>query len=602
MPLEPAVTPSGNAKPTTIPEVLRQTAARWPDRLALRQPGKPEAHTWTWKEYLTAAEEIAAGLRALGIGRGDHVAICSETRAEFYLADQGILMNGSVAAALYPSYPAPELVRTIGLAEAKALFVEDPAMLATLRDAPVQHFFLLTGEASGQMSEAPAAMSLDALRALGRAQPSTPAKVLPEDYAILYLTSGATGDPKRVLATQGSLTANIHMAPDVITLTPDDITVAFLPSAHIAQRVVVELLPILTGTPVSFAESLSKLPGELKSVKPTFFLAPPRVWERMYTSIRAEVQKKPPAAQKAFHAAVALGREAGKRKRAGKRVPFYMSLPLALANRLIFAQIRERLGGRLRAAISGAAPLSPDLAEFYEAIGIPLIEGYGLTEGGVAAFNPLCAPRPGSIGKALGGVEFRTSEEGELLIHSPALSSGYHNDPAATAELIQHGWLHTGDIGTIDPEGYIYITGRKKELIVSSNGKKIFPGRVETLFKFEPLISQLVLAGDRLPHLVALFTIQPSVAEAIPGAREAGMPLHEAPPVIAEVQRIVTTINKQLAPFEQIKRFRILHRDFSMEYGEVTATMKVRRKQVMENFRAELDELYRIGSSGRGGE
>ena len=580
---------------TTIPEVLRDTAARYPERLALRQPsGKATVQTWTWSQYLGAAEEIAAGLRALGIGKGDHVAICSETRAEFYLADQGILTNGSVAAALYPSYPPTELLRTIELSGAKTLFVEDPKMLSALRGAAVDHFILLTGEADG-------ALSLAALRSHGKYA----AEVAPEDHAILYLTSGATGDPKRVLVTHHALTANIQMGPHVITLTPDDITVAFLPSAHIAQRVVVELLPILTGTPVSFAESLMKLPGELKSVRPTFFLAPPRVWERMYSSIRAEVQKKPALAQKAFHAAVALGRTAGRLRRAGKRVPLHISLPLALANRLIFEKIRQRLGGRLRVAISGAAPLSAELAEFYEAIGMPLIEGYGLTEGGVTAFNPLKAPRPGSIGKALKGVEFRTTEEGELLIRSPTLSSGYHNDPAATSELIQDGWLHTGDIGTIDAEGYICITGRKKELIVSSNGKKIFPGRVETFFKFEPLISQLVVAGDRLPHLVALFTIQPSIAEAIPGAAgalAAGVPLHEAPPVIAEVQRIVTRINQQLAPFEQIRRFRILPREFSIEHGEVTATMKVRRKQVMENFRAELDDLYQRGASGRGGE
>ena len=576
---------------TTIPAILRATAVRYPDRLALRQPGKAGVQTWTWQQYLEAAEEIAAGLDWLGIGRGEHVAICSETRAEFYLADQGIMMNGSVAAALYPSYPAAELLRTVELSEARALFVEDPKMLAALRDAPVKHFILLTGETEG-------AVSLAELRSHGRRA----AEVSPEDNAILYLTSGATGEPKRVLATQGSLAANIQMGPSVIPMTPDDITVAFLPSAHIAQRVVVELLPMLTGTPVSFAESLMKLPGELKNVRPTLFLAPPRVWERMYSSIRAEVHKKPALAQKAFEGALKLGRRAAALKRAGKRVPLHIRVPLALADRVIFTKIRERLGGRLRVAISGAAPLSADLAEFFEAIGLPLIEGYGLTEGGVAAFNPLNAPRPGSIGKALPGVEFRVGEEGELLLRSPALSSGYHNDPAGTAELIRDGWLHTGDIGTIDAEGYIYITGRKKELIVSSNGKKIFPARVETLFKFEPLISQLVLAGDRLPHLVALFTIHPSVAEAIPGAVSAGVPLYEAPPVIAEVQRIVTRVNKQLAPFEQIKRFRIVHRDFSIEHGEVTATMKVRRKQVMENFRAELDDLYQRSASGRGGE
>lgn len=575
-------------KTTTIPETLRQTAARYPDRLALRQPSKSGVQTWTWSQYLEAAEEIAAGLHFLGIGRGDHVAICSEMRAEFYLADQGILMNGSVAAALYPSYPPPELLRTIELSEAVALFVEDPKMFAALRSAPVKNFILLTGEAEG-------AISLADLRMHGRRAET----VAPEDNAILYLTSGATGDPKRVLVTQGALTANINMGPAVVPLTPDDITVAFLPSAHIAQRVVVEMLPILSGTPVSFAESLSKLPGELKSVKPTLFLAPPRVWERMYSSIRTEVAKKPEAAQKAFHAAVELGRSAGRLKREGKRVPLYSRLLLRLADKYVFAQIRERLGGRLRAAISGAAPLSADLAEFYEAIGLPLIEGYGLTEGGVAAFNPLNAPKPGSIGKALPGVEFRLSDEGELLLRSPALSSGYHNDPVATAELIENGWLHTGDIGTIDKDGYIYITGRKKELIVSSNGKKIFPARVETLFKFEPLISQLLLAGDKLPHLVALFTINPSAAEAIAGATP---PYYESPQVNEEVQRIVSRINKQLAPFEQIKRFRILPRDFSIDHGEMTATMKVRRKQVMENFRAELDDLYTRSASGRGGE
>ena len=587
----PSSTDSAIADFTTIPEVLRATAKRYPDKLALRQPGKEGVRTWTWSQYLETAEQIAAGLRALGVGKGDHVAICSETRAEFYLVDLGILTNGSVAAALYPSYPAVELLKTIRLAEAKALFVEDPQMLATLREAPVEHFILMTGEAEG-------AVSLASLCSHGRYV----ADVQPCDNGILYLTSGATGEPKRVMATQGSLAANIRMGPAVITLTPDDITVAFLPSAHIAQRVVVELLPMMMGTPVSFAESLSKLPGELKAVKPTFFLAPPRVWERMYSSIRTEIQKKPGLAQKAFHAAVGLGLAAAQRRREGRPVPAHIRLPLALADRLMFTKIRERLGGRLRAAISGAAPLSADLAEFFDAIGMPLIEGYGLTEGGVAALNPLNAPRPGSIGKALPGVEFRVGEEGELLLRSPALSSGYHNDPEATSQLIQDGWLHTGDIGTIDDEGYIFITGRKKELIVSSNGKKIFPGRVETLFKFDPLISQLVVAGDRLPHLVALFTIHSPVAEEIPGAATAGVPLHEAPQVIAEVQRIVTRVNKQLAPFEQIRRFRILHREFSIEQGEVTATMKVRRKQVLENFRVELEDLYQRSASGRGGE
>ena len=581
--------------PTTIPELLRQAAAQYGGKLALRQPAGKDVHTWTWSQYLQAAEEIAAGLHALGLGKGDHIALCSETRAEFYLADQGILMNGSVAAALYPSYPPDELERTVGMADAKALFVEDPKTFAKLKAAPVAHFILLTGQAEG-------ALSLEELRQLGRDAGKRGAEVGPEDNAILYLTSGATGEPKMVMVTHGAIVANVHMGPAVVPLSVDDITIAFLPSAHIAQRVVVEILPILSGSAVSFAESLLKLQPEIKAVRPTFFLAPPRVWERVYSSIRTEILKKPAIVRKAFFGALGLGLEAAKYKRAGKKVPFHIRIPLHFAHRLIFSKIRHRFGGRLRIAASGAAPLGADLAEFYEAIGMPLIEGYGLTEGGVTAFNPLDAALPGSIGKALPGVEFKVGDEGELLIRSATLSSGYYKDPAATAELLRDGWLHTGDVGTIDAEGYIWITGRKKELIVSSNGKKIFPSRVETMFKFEPLISQVVLAGDRLQHLVALFTIHAAVAESIRGTADAGIPLHQSPEVLAEMQKIVTRVNKQLAPFEQVKRFRILHREFTIEHGEVPATMKVRRKQVLENFKSDVDALYQLSASGRGGE
>jgi long-chain acyl-CoA synthetase len=500
-------------------------------------------------------------------------------------------MNGSVSAALYPSYPPEELKKTIGLSDARALFVEDPKTFAKLKGASVQHFILLTGEAEG-------AISLAQLRSRGRYK----AQVSPEDNAILYLTSGATGDPKMVMVTQGALVENVKMGPAVLPLNVDDITIAFLPSAHIAQRVVVEILPILSGSATSFVESLAKLQPEIREVKPTWFLAPPRVWERIYTSIRGEILKRPAFIQKLFFAGLGMGIAAARYKRRGQAVPLHIRVPLQLVHALIFGKIRERLGGRLRIAASGAAPLSADLAEFFEAVGIPLAEGYGLTEGGVTALNPLDTPHPGSIGKPLPGVEFKVGDEGELLLRGPCISKGYYKDPEATAELIRDGWVHTGDVGTIDADGYIYITGRKKELIVASNGKKIFPSRVEQMFKVEPLISQVFLAGDRLPHLVALFTINHAIAETISGAKESGVPLHEAKPVISEVQAIVSRINKQLAPFEQVKRFRLLHREFTIEDGEVTATLKVRRKQVAENFSKEIDSLYQLSASGRGGE
>jgi len=589
--------------PRTLYQVLEETAAQYGDAPALLQPaagkdGKRQYLTYSWNQYKTAAQEIAAGLRSIGIRKGDVVALDSETRLEFYLADLGILATGGIAAALYPNYPPKDLIRTIRNCGAKALFVEDPKTLDTLEEASGIHRILLTGEAAG-------ALTLEQLRERGRLalaedpgyMPRLRAEVSPSDYAILYLTSGATGEPKMALVTHGAVVANLDMGPFVLPLGPEDSTVAYLPSAHIAQRVVIEFLPMRGGMPVTFAESLMKLPQDIRTVRPTLLLAPPRMWERIYSTLCTELRKRPAVARKAFYGALGLGLSAASYKRQGKPVPLRIRAPLKIADKLFFQKVRARFGGRLTKACSGAAPLSKELAEFYEAIGMPLIEGYGLTEGGVAALNPLELPKPGSIGKALPGVEVRIAvEDSELLIKGPCLFSEYFGDPQTTAEVLRDGWLHTGDIAFIDDEGYIFITGRKKELIVSSTGKKIHPSRVESLFKFEPLISQVMLIGDRLPYLTALFTITTTVAETLKGMEQLqGRPAAElsaAQPVQKEIQKVVARINKQLAPFEQIRKYRVLGRDFSIEDGELTATMKVRRARVMENFRESIEELY----------
>jgi len=588
--------------PRTLYQVLRETARTYGDAPALYEPltrdGERAWKSWSWKEYQAAVEEIAAGLRSLGTGKGEIVALNSETRLEFYLADLGILANGSIAAALYPSYPPPDLVKTIATCGARAVFLEEPKALDLLREAPVAHWILLSGEREG-------AITLAQLREMGRramaADPGLIARmqdaVSPADTAILYLTSGATGEPKMAMVTHQSIVANLDMGPAVLPIGPQDRTVAFLPSAHIAQRVVIEFLPMRCGMPVHFSESLLKLPQDIRAVKPTLLLAPPRMWERIYSTICTELRKRPAAAQKLFYGGIALGLAAARYRRQGKRVPKRLALPLQLADRLLFRKVRGRFGGEIKVAASGAAPLSKDLAEFYEAVGMPLVEGYGLTEGGVAALNPIDAPRAGSIGKALPGVEFQVAEDGELLIRSPCLFSSYFADPATTAEVLRDGWLHTGDVGHIDSEGFIYITGRKKELIVSSTGKKIYPARVEALFKMEPLISQVLLLGDELPHLTALITINPAVAATLKGMDTLkSMPLSEmaaAAPVLKDVHRVVSRVNQQLAPFEQVRKYRILERDFTIEAGELTATMKVRRSRVMENFKDQIEQLYR---------
>ena len=588
------------ATPRTLIQVLEETSRAHGDAVALRQPDATGAggyRTCSWKEYLRAAEEIGCGLRALGLRKGDVIALNSETRMEFYLADLGIMANGSIAAATYPSYPAKDLMRTLASSGARAAFVETPAMLETLREAPVRPWILLTGQAEGTITLAE--LRDEGRRAIER-DPGLVARmradVNPSDPAVLYLTSGATGEPKMALLTHHAIVSNLDMGPSVLPLGPQDSTVAFLPSAHIAQRVVIEFLPMRCGMPVTFFESLMKLPQNIREVRPTILLAPPRMWERIYSTICTELRKRPAAARKAFYGALGLALAAARYRREGKKVPLRIRAPLAIADRILFHKVRARFGGRIKVAASGAAPLSKDLAEFYEAIGMPLIEGYGLTEGGVVSLNPLDRPKPGSIGKPLPGIEVKIADDGELLVRSTTLFSQYLNDPETTAEVLQNGWLHTGDIAHTDSDGYLFITGRKKELIVSSTGKKIYPSRVESLFKMEPLISQVLLIGDRLPYLTALFTINSGAAESLKGMDEwKGRDVAEvlqAPPVLAEIHKTVARVNKQLAPFEQVRKYRVLPRDFSIEHGELTATMKVRRMRAIENFKAHIDELY----------
>jgi long-chain acyl-CoA synthetase len=566
----------------TVHTVLEETAARYPNRPALHQPiGGGKYRTWTWREYCDTARQIAVGLREIGVAKGDIIALQSETRAEFYLADMGVTAAGAIAAALYTSLPFGDQAGTLRACGARIVLVENVKAMRALEsaagDAPLDvRWILLTGEAEG-------ILTLEQLRASGerRLQEDAAAfdriraEVSPEDTAVLYMTSGATGEPKMGLVTHRALVANMDMAPYALPLTPDDATIAFLPSAHIAQRVVVQLVPVRTGAEVWFSEGLSKLPHEIRTVRPTFFLAPPRVWERVYSTISTEIRKRPAAVRRLFYLGLGAGSKASALRQTGQPVPAMLRTSLKFFDRVVFNKIRERLGGRIRIAASGAAPLSKDLAEFYAAIGMPLIEGYGLTEGGVAALNPLDRPKSGSIGKMLPGVEARLEDDGELMLRSACVFNGYYNDPDATAAVLRDGWLATGDIAEVDAEGYWYITGRKKELIVSSNGKKIYPSRIEGLFKREPLINQVLLIGDRLPYVTALFTVNGTPDE-----------------TRLAVEQAVKDVNKQLPPFEQIRKFKVLDRDFSIEQGELTPTMKVRRTKVLENYRSLVSEMY----------
>ncbi len=574
----------------TLFSALEEAAARHGERPALYQPvagsNGEKYTTYTWNQYAQAVKEIACGLRSLGIGHGDVVALQSETRAEFYLADMGVIANGSIAAAMYTSYPQGEAIQKLRNCGAKLVFVENSKMMATLaasaagEEALDIQWVLLTGSAED-------ILNLDDVRAKGReaiaADPQLFARIYvetqPEDIAIIYLTSGSTGEPKMGMVSHKSIVFNLKAAPPVLPLTAEDRTIAFLPSAHITQRLVMQMLPLEYGMSVYFSESLSRLPKEIQELRPTFLVAPPRLWERIYQSIVTEIKKKPPLIQKIFHGGLGLGMRARQLKWEGKIVPPWVSAPLAVVDKLIFSKVRERLGGNLRIAVSGSAPLGKDLAGFYQAIGVNLVEGFGLTEGGVTHLNPLERPKVGSIGKLFPGVEAKLMEDGELALAGDTLFTGYFRDPETTKKVFAGKWLLTGDIASVDEEGYWYITGRKKEILVASNGKKIYPARIESLFKVEPAISQVVLVGDKRPFVTALFTMSAAADQSGRNAEEI-------------VKAAVREVNRRVESHEQIRKFKVLAREFSVEAGEITPTMKVRKGVILERYAAEVTEMY----------
>src|SRR5581483_7656498 len=370
----------------TVFTVLEETASQFGDAIALYQPSGSKENkgyrTYSWNDWLRNSREIALGLRALGLRKGDIVCILSETRVEFYLVDLGIMGAGGVAAALYTAYPMPDLARNVRDAEPDFLFVEDPKTLTALSNATTGQGISLPPNVILMTGESPHARSLAELQNLGRellardpkALDRTMAELSPGDAAILYLTSGATGQPKMGLTSHSAILANIDAAPVALPITPEDSMLVFLPSAHIAQRIVLELVPMRMGSPVWFSESLSRLPAELQAIRPTIFLAPPRVWEKTYSAIQNELAKRSVWARKLFYGALGLGARATDYRHSGKPLPLWLARLLKIADRMVFAKVRKRLGGRIRIAASGAAPLGRDLALFFEAIGMPIIE------------------------------------------------------------------------------------------------------------------------------------------------------------------------------------------------------------------------------------
>jgi long-chain acyl-CoA synthetase len=566
--------------------------------------------TLSWREVGGIVEEVALGLIAVGRQPGDAVAILSHSRAEWVQADMGIFSAGCVTVPIYPTYPADLVAYVVNDSGARTLIVEDAAQLAKALEAwpkmeGLEQIVVVTGYAP----EAPAerVLTWEQLRRLGRdGQAQHKAALVervrttsPDDVATIVYTSGTTGPPKGVVQTHANHVAALRAAAQTTPAQEGWVHLLFLPLAHSFARLESFLGPSM-GLTTAFAESLDALRDNLPEVRPHFICGVPRVYEKVHAGVLASAAAGSPAKQRIFHWAVGVGRRVSQLQQARRPVPRGLALQHQLAHRLVFSKLHARLGGRLQWAVSGGAPLSREIAEFFHAAGILILEGYGLTETcPVLTFTRPDRFKFGSVGQALPGIEIRVAADGELLARGPNVATrGYFKQPEATRAVFEpDGWFHTGDIGHVDDEGFVFITDRKKDMIVTAGGMNIAPQNIENLLKGDPFISQVMVYGDRRPYPVALITLNPdavakfAAAQGILATEPAVLAAH--PRVRERVERIIEEKNTHLQSYARIKKFAILPGDFSAETGELTPTLKVKRKVVVEKHQKVIEDLYR---------
>ena len=594
----------------TLARMFWDRVERSGDRPAQQFKHGADWKTITWREVGDAVREAALGLIALGREKGDMVALLSASRAEWVQADFAIFSAGCVTVPVYPTYPPDLIAYVVNDSGAKTIIVEDPAQLAKVLQAhdqmpALEHVVVITGYDAPQPPKI--VMTWQSLRRLGRenaaAHKSTLAERVattrPTDLATIVYTSGTTGPPKGVMQTHGNHVAAVTASKQATPVQEGWVHLLFLPLAHSFARLE-SFLGVTHGLTTAFAENLDKVGDNLKETRPHFICSVPRVFEKVYAKILAGVEAGSPVKKKIFGWAVSVGRDVSRHQQRGQPVPTALELKRKLAHKLVFSKLHAALGGRLQWAVSGGAPLSREIAEFFHAAGILLLEGYGLTETCPAlTFNRPDRFKFGSVGQSLPGVQLRIAPDGEILARGPNIATlGYYKQPGATREVFDpDGWFHTGDIGAIDQDGFLVITDRKKDLIVTAGGMNIAPQNIENLLKADPFISQVMVYGDRRPYPVALITVSPD--ELSKFAREQGILTSDAsaivkhPKVAERVGRTVEEKNTQLQSYAKIKRFTVLPADFTLDGGELTPTLKVKRKVVSQKYKDAIEELYR---------
>jgi len=599
-----------DASVATIADLPFHVMGRVPKPMAVARCTSRGLEGMSSKELFERIRDAALGWGALGIGAGDRVAIVSESRPEWLIADLAILSAGGVTVPVYPTLSSLQVRYILSDCGAKATLVSTREQLAKIQK--VRHelpnmgaVILMDGWLA---SDSPSTVSFDDLLARGHQRMTAEwgagrefreavRRVQPDALATIIYTSGTTGEPKGVMLSHTNLVSNMRAGAVALQLSQDDVALSFLPLSHGFERMVAYIY-LFAGVTLAFAESFDTIARDITAVRPTLMTGVPRVFEKLQSRIMEKGLSEPGIKNAIFRWAVGAGLARGRAELRGRRPGLIGSIQAALADRLVFARIRANLGDRVRYLVSGSAPLEASVAEFFQGIGLPIIEGYGLTETSpILTVNPPDAPRVGTVGRALPDVELRIAEDGEILARGPNLMSGYCNKPEATADAIRDGWFHTGDIGTLDENGYLRITDRKKDLLVTSGGKKIAPQPIEAVLKRNPLVAEAVLLGDRRKYAAAL--IVPDFAALERRLKALGRPpasradLASRADVLGLYQEIVDALNRELSQFERIKKITILPAEFSIESGELTPTLKVKRKVVEEKYREQIESLYR---------
>ena len=590
-------------RPETLPTLFLEAVKKYdkPDAFQYKKDGKYT--NVSHREMLAAVKEGALGLLSLNLVSGDRVALLSENRIEWPMADLSMLCAGCINVPAYATLPAGHIEYILRDCEARAVFVSTPEQLAKI-DAIRGNLPSLQHIISFEPTTMDGVMTLADLREHGRQYPNPDefdkrvAGISATDWATIIYTSGTTGDPKGTILTHKNIMSNVDVLSEIFK---DDITVAdtglsLLPLSHVFERTGGYYTIIALGATIAFAESIDTVPQNLNEVRPTFMLSVPRLYEKMHGRIMEAVSAGSGLKQGLFNWALGVGKQYVKEK-LGNRLSGGTKFKYGLADKLVFKKLRGRTGGRLKFFISGGAPLSRDLAEFFYAAGLPILEGYGLTETSpVIGVNSFAALKFGTVGKPVANIEVKIADDGEIVVKGPGIMLGYYKKPEQTAEVLQDGWFHTGDIGHVDDEGFLHITDRKKDIIVTAGGKNVAPQPIENLFKTSKYIAEAVCIGNRRKYISALIVpdfdaLAPFVAAAgIATTDPAALVLDEK--VRKKIEDEIDRVSEHLAGYERIKRFGLLANPFTIEANELTPTMKVKRRVIEEKYKEQIDAMY----------